>query len=208
MKFWSDDFDDGQPIPASLAFGKPDGSGRIALSDNRSPHLAWADAPAGTRSFAILCIDPDVPTVPDTVNRDDAVIPVDQPRAEFVHWLIANLPADCHQLPNGSCAQGIVPRGKQAPPGPAGSVQGINDYTGWFAGDADMAGDYLGYDGPCPPYNDARLHRYYFRLHALDVAQLALPERFTAADLIAAMEGHVLGQAEFFGTYTNNAAML
>lgn len=208
MKLWSDNFDSGQPIPAEFAFGKPDGAGRIALSDNRSPHLAWSGAPAGTRSFVLLCIDPDVPTVPETVNRDDATIPVEQPRAEFVHWVMVDIPADCHALPAGSAGEGIVPRGKRNPPGPAGSRQGVNDYTGWFAGDADMAGDYLGYDGPCPPYNDARLHRYFFRIHALDTASLALPARFTVVDVVAAMEGHVLDQAEIYGTYTNNAGLL
>ena len=34
----------------------------------------------------------------------------------------------------------------------------MNDYTGWFAGNADMGGDYYGYDGPYPPFNDLRTH--------------------------------------------------
>ena len=53
---------------------------------------------------------------------------------------------------------------------PRGARQGINDYTGWFAGDKDMAGNYFGYDGPCPPWNDEIPHRYVFTLYALDVA--------------------------------------
>ena len=57
--------------------------------------------------------------------------------------------------------------------------QGLNDYTGWFAGDAQMGGDYYGYDGPYPPFNDLRGHRYFFRLFALDVGTLDLPARFT-----------------------------
>jgi hypothetical protein len=40
--------------------------------------------------------------------------------------------------------------------------QGVNDYTGWFANDPDMAGEYYGYDGPCPPWNDERVHTYVF----------------------------------------------
>jgi phosphatidylethanolamine-binding protein (PEBP) family uncharacterized protein len=81
----------------------------------------------------------------------------------------------------------------------------LNDYTGWFAGNADMAGDYHGYDGAYPPFNDLRLHRYFFRLFALDVARLALPERFTAADVFAAMHGHVLDEASVQGSYSLNA---
>ena len=86
-------------------------------------------------------------------------------------------------------------------------MQGVNDYTGWFAGDADMGGDYLGYDGPCPPWNDARLHHYHFKLHALDVAALSLRHGFTLAELRAAMAGRVLAEAELIGTYSLNPAL-
>ena len=43
-----------------------------------------------------------------------------------------------------------------------------------------MSGDYFGYDGPCPPWNDALVHRYVFTLYALDVATLGLQGPFTA----------------------------
>ena len=70
-----------------------------------------------------------------------------------------------------------------------------------------MGGDYYGYDGPYPPFNDLRLHRYFFRLFALDVEQLELPQRFTAADAFRAMHGHVLGEASLYGTYSLNATL-
>ena len=70
-----------------------------------------------------------------------------------------------------------------------------------------MAGDYLGYDGPCPPWNDERLHHYHFRLFALDVETLELPVNYTLADLNAAMDGHVLAEAELVGTYSLNPAL-
>ena len=67
---------------------------------------------------------------------------------------------------------GFSARGKQQPAGPAGRRQGLNSYTGWFAADPDMAGNYHGFDGPYPPFNDTRVHRYFFRLFALDVERL------------------------------------
>ena len=208
MYIRSNDFADGQPIPPICAFGKPGAGGEpCVLSDNRNPHLAWSGAPAGTRSFAIACIDVDVPSRGDDVNQPGRVVPDSLPRVEFVHWLIANIPADVTDIAQGACADGIVAHGKQAPNGPAGSVQGRNDYTGWFAGDADMGGEYRGYDGPCPPWNDERAHRYGFTVYALDVERLDLAPGFDLAQLRDALRGHVLGEATLMGTYTLNAAL-
>jgi len=205
MQLRSDSFENGRSIPAEFAFGKR--GEPVALSDNRSPHLAWKGAPAATRSFVLTCIDPDVPSRGDDVNQAGRTVPADLPRVEFVHWLMANIPAECGELAAGACSDGITARGKHAPYGPPGSVQGVNDYTGWFAGDAEMGGEYLGYDGPCPPWNDARLHHYHFRVHALDVAALPLRNGFTLAALRAAMAGHVLAEAELVGSYSLNPAV-
>ena len=205
MHVRSDSFDNGQPMPARLAFGRR--GDPVALSDNRSPHLAWKDAPAGTRSFVITCIDPDVPSRPDDVNQQGRTVPVDLPRVDFVHWLMANVPAECGELGEGACSDEVTPRGKREPFGPPGSVQGENSYSSWFAGDEAMAGTYLGYDGPCPPWNDALLHHYHFRVVALDVAHLPLAAGFSREALQAAMQGHVLAEAEIVGTYTLNPAL-
>ncbi len=207
MKLTSQSLQDGAPIPAAFAFGRPDPETHIALSDNRSPHLAWSDLPEGTKSLVLLCIDPDVPTVGDDVNQEGRVVPADLPRADFVHWVLVDLPPSCTGLAEGECGEGIVAGGKQTPPGPAGSRQGVNDYTAWFHGDAQMGGVYRGYDGPCPPWNDELLHHYVFTLHALDVERLPVEGDFTAAEVRAAMEGHVLGTASLTGTYTNNPAL-
>ena len=96
--------------------------------------------------------------------------------------------------------------GKQDPAGPSGARQGLNDYTGWFAGDDALAGDWLGYDGPFPPPNDLRPHRYFFRLFALDLERLDVPDRFTAADVQRAMHGHVLAEALVQGHYSLHPA--
>lgn len=208
MQIRSNDFADGQPIPAACAFGKSGAHGEpCVLSDNRNPHLSWSSAPAGTRSFAITCIDIDVPSRGDDVNQPGRVVADALPRVEFVHWLIANIPADVAEIARGACSDGIVAHGKQAPNGPAGSVQGRNDYTGWFAGDADMSGEYRGYDGPCPPWNDERVHRYGFTVYALDVERLDLASGFDLAQLREALRGHVLAEATLTGTYALNAAL-
>ena len=67
-----------------------------------------------------------------------------------------------------------------------------------------MKGGYYGYGGPCAPWNDSIIHHYHFTLYALDVEKLELGERFAGADVKAAIEGHVLGQASIMGTYTIN----
>ncbi|WP_448132689.1 YbhB/YbcL family Raf kinase inhibitor-like protein [Stenotrophomonas rhizophila] len=202
MRLSSTRLQNGQPIAAEFAAGDAAG-----FAPNRNPPLAWSEVPEGTRSFALLCIDPDVPTVPETVGRQDCTVPRDQPRADFVHWAMADIPATLREIVAGSCSEGFTVKGKTAPAGPAGSRQGLNDFTGWFAGNPDMAGQYLGYDGPYPPFNDERVHRYFFRLFALDVAQLDLPTPFTAADVHRAMHGHVLAEAALHGTYTLNPAL-
>lgn len=205
MQVRSEGFSDQQAIPADYAFGQPGADGaRFAPAANLSPALAWSEVPEGTRSFVITVIDNDVPSVGDDVNQEGRSVPADLPRVEFVHWLMADIPLECRELGAGSCGEGIVARGKDEPFGPPGAVQGRNDYTGWFAGDADMAGDYLGYDGPCPPWNDELLHHYQHTVHALDVETLSLQPGFDLAELRAAMAGHVLASAMVTGTYTMN----
>jgi Raf kinase inhibitor-like YbhB/YbcL family protein len=199
MRLWSDSFEHRHRIPAEFAMGTPEGFG-----GNRNPHLAWADAPPETRSFVLLCIDTDAPTDPATVGREDLDIPVAQPRGEFVHWAMVDIPASVHAIEAGSCSNGVTRQGKVQPPGPPGARQGLNDYTGWFANDPGMRGQYRGYDGPFPPFNDLRLHRYFFRLFALRVPELDVPDDFTAADVLRALQPHEITEAALYGTYSLN----
>jgi phosphatidylethanolamine-binding protein (PEBP) family uncharacterized protein len=83
----------------------------------------------------------------------------------------------------------------------------VNDYTLWFGGDQGMGGDYHGYDGPCPPWNDSIVHHYMFTLHALDVERCPVEGRFTGADVRAAIAGHTLGRATLTGVYSLNPAV-
>lgn len=196
MQMRSDTIANGKPIPAEFALGAPDGFG-----GNRSPHLAWDAVPDGTRSFALLCIDTDAPTDASLAGEDKPDIPVDHVRGDFVHWVLVDIPADTRAIAAGAASNGVRKGGKSADAEHGPGRAGLNDYTGWFADDADMRGDYYGYDGPYPPPNDLRIHRYFFRVFALDVASLELSGRFTAADVFDAMHGHVLAEASLHGTY-------
>ena len=204
MKLWSQSWTDGQPIPARYAAGQPDAGSGVTFSDNLNPHLAWSGLPAGTQSLALICHDPDVPSRGDDVNQPDREVPADLPRVDFFHWVMVDLPPSLSEIAEGEFSKGFTARGKAGPQTLHGARHGLNDYTGWFAGHADMAGQYFGYDGPFPPFNDALLHHYVFTLFALDLARCPVEGAFTGAQVRAAMTGHVLGSASFVGTYTLN----
>ena len=207
MKVSSLAFADGGAIPPEFAFGRIDAKRHVALSDNLNPDLAWTGAPAGARSFAVLCIDPDVPSRGDDVNLEGRTVPASLPRVPFAHWVLVDLKPSVLSIARGTHSHGVTTRGKSGPVAQHGGRHGINDYTNWFASDRDMAGDYYGYDGPCPPWNDEIPHRYVFTVYALGVDRLAVDGRFTARDAEGAMAGHVLAQASITGRYTLNPAV-
>jgi Raf kinase inhibitor-like YbhB/YbcL family protein len=204
MKLRSDSFKDGSAIPGEYAFCVIDPKSHVTLSGNRNPHLAWDDVPAGTRSFVLICHDVDVPSKPDDLFMEDREIPSTLPRVDFYHWVLVDLPAGERSIAAGSYSKEVTPRGKAGPATPQGTRQGINDYTGWFASDHDMNGDYFGYDGPCPPWNDSIVHHYVFTLYALDVERAGVEGKFRGPDVLKAIERHVLAKAAITGTYTLN----
>jgi hypothetical protein len=204
MKLTSASFLPEQRIPEEFAFGGVDSILHVRLAANHNPHFKWSGAPADTKSFALICIDPDAPSKPDDVNKEGRVVPASLPRADFHHWAIVDIPASTTEIAAGECSNGIVAGGKRELSGPPGSRQGVNDYTNWFAEDADMAGTYRGYDGPCPPWNDMRLHRYRFTLYALSCARVPVEGEFTAPQVLDAIKPFVLASAELTGTYSLN----
>ncbi len=103
----------------------------------------------------------------------------DAPVGDWVHWILFDVPAGVAALPEGVPGDGALGE-------PAGARQGKNDFRR------------IGWGGPCPPPGSP--HRYYFRLYALDTA-LALPAGATRSEVERAMKGHVLAQAETWGTY-------
>jgi Raf kinase inhibitor-like YbhB/YbcL family protein len=204
MQLHSETLTDGAPIPPCFAAGRPDDDSVVTFSNNLSPHLGWRDLPAGTRSLVLICHDPDVPSRGDDVNQTDREVPADLPRVDFFHWVMVDLPPTLARVNEGEFSQGFTARGKPGPATRHGARHGLNDYTGWFAGDPDMAGDYFGYDGPFPPFNDSLVHHYVFTLYAIDLDHCPVEGSFTGAQVRAAIDGHVLGQASLTGTYTLN----
>lgn len=99
----------------------------------------------------------------------------DAPGGTWVHWVIFDLPADTRSLPEAVTGDGDLP----------GGIQGMNSWPR------------AGYGGPCPPNGT---HRYFFTLYAVDT-QIALEPGATKADVLTAIEGHVLAEAGLMGTY-------
>jgi Raf kinase inhibitor-like YbhB/YbcL family protein len=210
MRIWSDSFRDGGALPPACALCAIDLRTHTRLSANRNPHLAWDDVPRGTGSLTLFVYESDVPSVTTDVNQEGKTVPADVPRVDFYHWTLADIPVALKSIGEGQCAGLVIPRSKPGPLLPVllknGIVhqlrQGINDYTHWFAGDPGMAGDYFGYDGPCPPWNDERIHHYIFRIYALDEASLPLEGRFTGPEARQAIHGHILDEAQIVGAYS------
>jgi Raf kinase inhibitor-like YbhB/YbcL family protein len=108
------------------------------------------------------------------VDDPDAPDPA-APKRVYVHWVLYNIPATATGLQEAVSAS-TLPRGTQ---------QGKNDWGR------------TGYGGPCPPIGR---HRYFHKLYALDTVLPDLKQP-TKADLLKAMEGHVLDSVELIGTY-------
>lgn len=122
-----------------------------------SPPIRWTGEPAATKSFAIIMDDPDAPG--KSLN----------------HWLLWDIPAEIHGLPEGN---------GQPPPGKLGT----NDFGK------------RGYGGPCPPKRRGP-HRYFFRLFALDTPKLDLPHGAPRQALERALRKHAIAETAFLSRY-------
>lgn len=208
MELTSHSWTNGDRIPVRFAAGRLADDGTVGFADNLNPHLAWRDLPSGTKSLVLICHDFDVPSRPDDVNKPDREIPDDLPRVDFFHWVLVDLPPAPAEIAEGEFSRGFTARGKPGPQTLRGARQGVNDYTAWFAGDAQMAGSYFGYDGPFPPFNDSLVHHYLFTLYAVSVPRLPVEGSFTGAQVREALKGCMLDAATFSGTYTLNRRLI
>jgi Raf kinase inhibitor-like YbhB/YbcL family protein len=192
---------EGEAIPAKLAFCTADGKGATKDGGNRNPSVNWTKGPAETKSYVLLVVDKDVPASFELANQKGKVIPEKFKRQDFYHWALVDIPANVTGVPQGKLSRGVIKGGKK-PGKTAYGTQGQNDYATF------MEGTYGGYDGPCPPWNDERLHHYYFQVYALDVKELGLKEGFTGKDVLKALDGHIVGKGETVGTYSTNPKLL
>jgi len=193
----------GKAIPADNAFCVPADQGHVTLGPDKSPKIGWSAGPPKTQSYAIIVVDTDAPSVATDVNKEGKTIPSKLKRVKFYHWVLVDIPASTTSLDAGSDSDGVTAGGKPGGPAKVG-VRGLNSYTDWFASDEKMKGNYAGYDGPCPPWNDTRRHHYHFTVYALDVPSLGLGGTFGAPDALKAMKRHVLAKGQVVGAYALN----
>ena len=192
----------GQRIPEQYAFCIPNAKGGTLNGLNISPGISWSSPPAGTRSLVLIMVDKDVPASFDKANTPGEVIEQNAPRQDFYHWVVADIPPTVTGILEGKDSRGFLEGGK-----PYGhteyGITGQNDYTKVFPG-----GTFGGYDGPCPPWNDQRMHNYHFIVYALDIPSVRIPSPINARQLEVAMRGHILAQNEVVGTFTNNPGLM
>ncbi|MGK3130993.1 kinase inhibitor [Pantoea sp. C8B4] len=158
MRVVSQDFKDGDKMPERHVFN---GMGR--QGDNLSPHLAWDEVPAGTKSFVVTCFDPDAPT-----------------GSGWWHWVVANIPADVTELPQGS-GSGVVEL-------PQGALQTRTDFG------------QTGYGGAAPPQGDP--HRYIFTVHAMDTDKIDVDAGASGAMVGFNVHFHALASASITVMYS------
>ncbi|MBH2869688.1 kinase inhibitor [Serratia marcescens] len=157
FRLYSNDLQDGGKLPQAQVFNDMGYHG-----DNLSPHLAWDGVPAGTKSFVIAVYDPDAPT-----------------GSGWWHWIVANIPADVRELPQGA--------GSGKAPLPAGALQTRTDFGS------------AGYGGAAPPEGES--HRYQFTVHALDVERIEVDEGSSGALVGFNVHFHSLGSATLTVTF-------
>ncbi|MFW5820738.1 MAG: YbhB/YbcL family Raf kinase inhibitor-like protein [Bacteroidota bacterium] len=127
--------------------------------DDTSPLLRWDGEPKGTETFALIMEDPDAPG------------------GVFTHWMVYNLPNDCHEL------EEVIPIENHLE---NGAIQAKNDFGK------------IGYRGPCPPEGEE--HRYFFKIYALNrkIPRESIKSR---EDFLEAIDGYILDEAEYMGKF-------
>lgn len=193
-------------IEPEYAFCIPAATGHVKEGPDKSIGISWSKGPEGTKSYAIIMVDPDVPTVFDDAGKEGKTLAADMPRRSFYHWVLYDVPSDHSQIPAYTDSQAVVQHGKTELKTSYGT-RGVNDYAPYFASDPERKGIYAGYDGPCPPWNDERIHHYHIKVFALDTKSLGLNGNITGPQVMDAIAGHILAQGEVVGKYTLNPAV-
>jgi len=156
--------------------------GKSTAGENIRPRVSWEGAPKGTLSYAIVVSDPDVPADLRLANKKDTTISKNDDRQTFYHWVHFNIPPEVHAMPAGST-------------------------FGYGTAAKNTVSNSPRYDGPCPPWNDEKLHHYHFKIIALDVKKIELESGADTLDALEAINAHSIGEVERVGTYTLNPTM-
>lgn len=146
---------------------------------NLSPPLNWSGVPSGTKSFALSCVDPDLPVDADWFPFKDQIQAGTLPGDLFIHWIACDIPASDTELPEGAS--------------PGNMPSGTRELMTSFGA--------AGYGGPAPPKGH-KAHAYIFTLYALKVDTLGLSAEAGYVDFIGAMRGRVIATASltaYFG---------
>jgi Raf kinase inhibitor-like YbhB/YbcL family protein len=210
----------GQRLPFKYGYCQPNGKGEVKLSNDLTPPLTWTGAPAGTKSFVVMLVDPTASSSPN-FDVKGTMVPVKKDRMKVYQWTDANIPASMTHFPEGAGSKGFVIGGKKTG-STAYGLMGINIYTEAFsspyagritfppATTKTIKGTYGRYDGPCAPWNDSVVHQYTFYVYAMNVAHLKLPKNgmYQGAALMKAMKGHILGEASLLTPYATNPKYL
>lgn len=206
LKVHVDHFRNGKMMPNKFAFCVPTAQGHMGPGPNINPSISWSAGPRGTKSYAVILTDTDSPAEHrELMNKEGATLTAAVKRQTFYHWVLVDIPARVRSIREGAVSKERVVHGKPASASKVG-VPGLNMYTVVFASNDTMKGNYFGYDGPCPPWNDENLHHYHFTVYALSVAKLDLGPNFAGPDALAAMQGKILAQGQETGVYTTNPA--
>ena len=155
MRLTSPAYADGETMPTRFAAPRATGGRGLSVP------LEWDGEPQGTRSFVLAMID-------------------HHPVAHgWVHWLVVDLPAEVHALPEGASQTAAMPAG---------------------ATELETSGHTPGYEGPMPPAGSGA-HDYVITIHALDVARLDVIPRADWNDVRTAIDGHLLDSATLLGRF-------
>ena len=185
LKVEVDKISDKSPIPEANALCEATPDGKSTSGKNERPTISWSKGPNETKSYAVIVSDPDVPADFSKAGKEGQVVGKDDPRQMFYHWAVLDIPATTTKIDGGTDP---IKLGTPA----------TNDLGKYMP-------DNTQYGGPCPPWNDQRIHHYHFTVYALDVASLGL-KNATAKQAAEALKTskNVLATGEVVGTYTLN----
>jgi len=199
----ADSIKSGGMVPSKYGFCMPAAQGHVAPGTDISPPISWSKGPRGTKSYAIILTDIDNPAEQrDRMNKEGMTVESSAKRRTVFHWVLVDIPANVTSLKEGAESEGRVPHGKPATTNVG--VRGLNSFTEFMASNEQMKGQYHGYDGPCPAWNDELVHRYIFTVYALSAPSLNLSGDFDGAAVLAAIKDKLLAEGKLETKYTVN----